>query len=144
MPLDAASIALHGASWPCYLKTSYLAAVAGTPHVAVAAPVLMNALFDQHTGAQIVYCGVQRNILALKRQWRIAGTFPTRTGQLLVGSGMAHDYRWSLGERVTLPGLDPIVHGTVTGLLRRLRGRTTSSYICRSRAHSRSSRGRTS
>src|SRR5689334_25306964 len=46
-PYDAASIALHGASWPCYLKSDYLATVRQTPHIATAAPVLMNAVFNQ-------------------------------------------------------------------------------------------------
>src|SRR5579884_3144703 len=57
-PYDAASIALHGASWPCYLKMAYLRMVRETPHVAVAAPVLMNAVYEPATGSQDVYCGV--------------------------------------------------------------------------------------
>src|SRR5687768_7614430 len=42
-PYDSASLALHGANWPCYLKEAYLIQVAHTPGVAVAAPVLMAA-----------------------------------------------------------------------------------------------------
>src|SRR5450631_2614544 len=67
-PYDAASIALHGASWPCYLKMSYLATVAATPHVAVAAPVLMSAIYLP-SSEQVVYCGIESNILQLKRAW---------------------------------------------------------------------------
>ena len=37
-PYDAASMALHGASWPCYLNAGYLSEVQATPGVAVAAP----------------------------------------------------------------------------------------------------------
>src|SRR5262244_694513 len=33
-PYDAASIALHGASWPCYLKERYLAEVRSVPVIA--------------------------------------------------------------------------------------------------------------
>ena len=43
-PYDAASIALHGANWPCYLKSNYLAEVSGTAGVASAAPAFMAAL----------------------------------------------------------------------------------------------------
>src|SRR6516225_10088032 len=43
-PFDAASIALHGASWPCYLKARYLDEVRVTPGVQTAAPLLMNAM----------------------------------------------------------------------------------------------------
>src|SRR6185295_9944882 len=44
-PYDAASLALHGANWPCYLKSEYLAQVEQSPGVAVAAPVLMAAQY---------------------------------------------------------------------------------------------------
>ena len=40
-PYDAASMALHGASWPCYLQSHYLAEVCSVPGVATAAPVFM-------------------------------------------------------------------------------------------------------
>src|SRR5512143_457488 len=45
-PYDAASMALHGASWPCYLKQRYLDEVRAVPGVVAAAPVLMSAVFD--------------------------------------------------------------------------------------------------
>src|SRR5215471_7465428 len=45
-PYDAASMALHGASWPCYLKQSYLDEVLAVPGVAAAAPMFMAAIFD--------------------------------------------------------------------------------------------------
>src|SRR5579872_3848030 len=68
-PYDAASIALHGASWPCYLEASYLEQVRHTAGVATAAPLLMNAVIDQTTGAQSVYLGAEPGLLALKRGW---------------------------------------------------------------------------
>src|SRR5262245_55033486 len=43
-PYDATSIALHGASWPCYLKESYFSEVSRTPGVASAAPAFMAAM----------------------------------------------------------------------------------------------------
>src|SRR5256714_3512812 len=69
-PYDAASIALHGASWPCYLKDEYVETVRKTPHVAVAAPVFMSAVYDSASGAQNVYCGVDEGIRGLKKHWR--------------------------------------------------------------------------
>ena len=104
-PYDAASIALHGSSWPCYLKAAYLGTVRQTPHVAFAAPVLMNAVSDAQTGVQVVYCGVDPDILHLKRDWRIQGQFPTQGG-LLIGSDLARTRGWSVGQMVRLPGLD--------------------------------------
>lgn len=104
-PYDAASIALHGASWPCYLKASYLQTVRRTAHVAYAAPVLMNAVFDAQTGAQVVYCGVDPDILNLKRFWRIQGGFPAQGG-MLVGAEMARSRHWSVGQIVRLPEMD--------------------------------------
>src|SRR6266705_1774256 len=64
-PYDAASMALHGASWPCYLKALYLDEVRAVTEVATAAPVFMSAAYDA-TDNQSVYVGVETNILALK------------------------------------------------------------------------------
>lgn len=104
-PYDAASIALHGARWPCYLKMEYLEEVQSTAGIATAAPVFMSAQ-DDATGEPVVYAGVDRSILALKRQWRLAGRFPEQPGELLVGSAMAEEQSWRVGDRVKLPGME--------------------------------------
>jgi putative ABC transport system permease protein len=115
-PYDAASIALHGASWPCYLKDDYVDTVRTTPHVSVAAPVFMSAVYDPATGAQTVYCGVDDSIRGLKRHWRVDGEWPAASGQVLVGSELANDRRWKRGDRVVLPGLESRT-ATVAGIL---------------------------
>ncbi len=120
-PYDAASIALHGANWPCYLKQDYVKTVQDTPHVAVAAPVYMSAVYDSATGAQTVFCGVTREILGLKREWKIDGEFPSASGDLLVGSETAKDRDWKLGAQVTLPGLDG-ASGRISGIIRPTQG----------------------
>jgi putative ABC transport system permease protein len=116
-PYDAASLALRGASWPCYLKQSYVDGVARTPHVLVAAPVLMSAMFLPTTGAQVVYCGVLPNIVPLKRLWRIQGQMLQSPGDILVGSDIAKSNGWQVGQRVALPGL-PNAWGHVAGILK--------------------------
>ena len=103
-PYDAASIALHGASWPCYLQEKYLQQVRAVDGVATAAPVFMNALYDS-AGAQIVYNGVQPNLLALKRGWRIDGAFPRKRGDVLLGSEVAQRLNARVGQTISLPGL---------------------------------------
>jgi putative ABC transport system permease protein len=115
-PYDAASIALHGASWPCYLKGAYLDMVRKTPNVAVGAPVLMNAVYDSRTGAQHVYCGVEPDIVRLKRTWKIEGSFPASENGLLVGAEAAKTNGWSIGQKVALPGIADKT-GTVTGII---------------------------
>ena len=105
-PYDAASIALHGASWPCYLKDDYVETVRTTPHVAVAAPVFMSAVYDSTTGAQTVYCGVDQSIRGLKRSWNIEGDFRAEPGTALVGSEIARDRGWKRGQKIELPGLE--------------------------------------
>ena len=114
-PYDAASMALHGASWPCYLKQSYLEEVRSVPGVATAAPVFMAALYDTNA-APTVYVGVETNILRLKSGWRIEGEFLRREGDLLVGSEVARRNRWRVGQKVPLPGLQN-QSATVAGIL---------------------------
>jgi putative ABC transport system permease protein len=122
-PYDAASIALHGASWPCYLKSEYLKEVRRTAHVAVAAPVLMTALYDAKNSAQTVYCGVDAQMLALKGpQWRIDGSFPQKPGDLLAGAEVARTNGWRQGQGISLPGIKGPRTGRVCGILRPTQG----------------------
>ena len=114
-PFDAASIALHGANWPCYLKQSYLEEVRSVRAVATAAPCLMSAVYDPK-GDESVYVGVETNILSLKGGWRIQGGFPGRNGELLVGWETARRRGWEIGDRVQLPGLRAQT-GRVAGIL---------------------------
>lgn len=102
-PYDAASIALHGASWPCYLKEAYLTQVKRTEGVQTAAPVLMNANYTE-SGEAIVTLGVTPEILAVKKNWLIAGAFPTSNGEVLVGSAFAKKHNLVIGQTFDLPG----------------------------------------
>ncbi len=119
-PFDAASIALHGANWPCYLKQRYVDEVRSVPAVATAAPCFMAAIYGDN-GEQSVYVGVETNILALKRGWKIQGRFPVNEGDLLVGSEVARRHRWSIGADVRLPGLSG-QSGRVAGVLAATQG----------------------
>lgn len=114
-PYDAASMALHGASWPCYLKQAYLEEVARIQGVAAAAPVFMAATHDKNSTAS-VYLGVQSNVLALKTGWRITGSFPSAAGEGLVGAELQKRHGWKVGEEISLPGL-PGPKATVRGIL---------------------------
>lgn len=114
-PYDAASMALHGASWPCYLKQRYLNEVRTVPEVATAAPVFMAALYDADS-MMIVYVGAESNIMTLRASWRVTGCFPAGEDDLLVGSEIARRYAWHIGQRVRLPGLAN-QSGTISGVL---------------------------
>jgi putative ABC transport system permease protein len=114
-PYDAASMALHGASWPCFLKERYLDEVRTVPEVATAAPVFMTALYDSNS-VQVVYVGIESNILALRPSWHIHGDFPRRSGDLLLGSDVARRNGWQVGQQVQLPGLEN-QSSRVTGIL---------------------------
>ena len=106
-PYDAASLALHGANWPCYLKESYLAQVSQTPGVAVAAPALMAA---SHTKDREIVVGITSVYLQVRPRvffqlWRSAcrritnhatahfsgtveqGVYPRQPGGARAGSG---------------------------------------------------------
>ncbi len=103
-PYDAASIALHGANWPCHLRPEHLLGVRGVPAVAVAAPAFMNA-FPTADGGQDVVVGVTPDLLGLRPGWRIDGHFPRADDELLVGAEMAARRRWSPGQVVGMTAL---------------------------------------
>lgn len=114
-PYDAASIALHGASWPCFLPQKYLQQVQAVPGVEVGAPVFMNALYEPD-GAQAVYVGVDDKILGCKPGWKIDGAFPLRANEILIGSQVAAKRGWKRGDKVLLPGL-PNRRVSISGVL---------------------------
>lgn len=114
-PYDAASIALHGANWPCYLKSNYLAEVNSTPGVASAAPAFMAALASSN-GTQTVYVGIDDRMLVLRPGWKIQGAFPRTTGEILAGSEAARMRRWKIGEQIALPEL-PQRTAVIAGIL---------------------------
>ncbi len=128
-PYDAASIALHGANWPCYLKSSYFEEVRATPGVSSAAPAFMAALPGSNN-AQIVYVGVDERMLALKSRWNIKGTFPRNAGEILAGPDIARQQGWSIGDRVSLPGL-PNQQGMVAAILEPTHGADDSFIFTR-------------
>ena len=115
-PYDAASIALHGASWPCYLKADYLERVTQTPGVAMAAPILMNAVYDKTTGEQFVYQGALPGLLAIRRSWHLTGSFPRLAQERLLGTHIAAKLHLKVGQKYALPGLSGET-GLVSGIL---------------------------
>lgn len=114
-PYDAASLALHGANWPCHLRATYHSEIAGIRGVAVAVPLLMQAV-AAGTGSNVVYLGSDPSILRLRTAWRIDGRFPEREGEVLVGANLARRFGWRVGQTLPLPGLVG-VRGTVAGIL---------------------------
>lgn len=120
-PYDAASIALHGASWPCYLKAAYMDQLRQTAGVQTVAPLLMNAIMDPNTGAQSVYLGAEPSLLALKRGWHIRGGFPQHDGDCLIGASVARTLHLQAGQEFALPALNG-QSGRVCGVLEPTQG----------------------
>jgi putative ABC transport system permease protein len=110
-PYDAASLALHGASWPCYLKEAYLSQVEQTPGVAVAAPVFMAA--DDGRQREVVV-GITRQYLDLRPSWRINGRFPQQ-GEVLLGAESARRLGTAAGSTTQIGLLKRTVR--VSGVL---------------------------
>lgn len=113
-PYEAASLALHGANWPCYLKETYLAEVRSVPGISAAAPVFMTALYEPNA-LHSVYIGMDTNMLALKPGWRIQGAFP-KQNEVLLGAEVARRHGWTPGQTVDLPGLQN-VRCSIAGVL---------------------------
>jgi putative ABC transport system permease protein len=88
-PYEAASIAIHGANWPRYLRAADLPALAATPGVRHAAGVLMSATTDARTGQQQIWLGVDDAVRAAKPFWQIEGRFPAAPDDALVGAEVA-------------------------------------------------------
>lgn len=103
-PYDAASIALHGANWPCYLPARYLDEVRAVGFVSTAAPALMSA-FNQPDGQSEVYVGITPDMSKLRPGWRMDGRFPSTTNEVLAGADAARRHGWKPGMSVVLTNL---------------------------------------
>ena len=112
-PYDAASLALHGANWPCYLKEAYLAQVAQTAGVGVAAPVFMAA--DYGADRQVIV-GITRTYLQLRPLWQIQGIFPAHEDEVLLGGEAARRLNAERGKELYLTPLKRSVR--VVGILK--------------------------
>ena len=119
-PYDAASIALHGANWPCYLRTNHFQELASGPGIAIAAPVLM-AAFPASNHLETVYVGIDHRMFALKSGWELNGKPPSAPGELIAGAEAAKSRGWKVGDSISLPEL-PGINGKVTGILRPTHG----------------------
>ncbi len=119
-PYDAASLALHGANWPCYLKSEYLLQVALAPGVAVASPVFMSASYGPEKGRDVLV-GITSNYVQLKTSWQIAGAFPERAGDVLLGSRKAEELKASVNSSISISAL-PSTKLQVSGILKPTNG----------------------
>lgn len=128
-PYDAASIALHGASWPCYLKSEYLNQVRAVPGVATAAPVFMTAFYGPE-GTQTVLVGADDSILKLKSGWRIDGHFPASEAEVLGGAEVVRRNGWKIGQLISLPGAGD-ARAKLGGVLRPTQGADDSFLYLR-------------
>src|SRR5207302_10581160 len=78
-PYEAASIAIHGANWPRYLREKDLPLLAATSGVRHAAGVLMSATTDPRLAAssaqpgEQIWLGVDATIRCVKPFWQIEG-----------------------------------------------------------------------
>src|SRR5947209_3321315 len=97
-PYEAASIAIHGANWPRYLRAADLPALAATPGVRHVAGILMSATTDPRAGQQI-WLGVDAAIRAVKPFWQIQGRFPAAPDEALVGAEVARRRHLRPGAR---------------------------------------------
>jgi putative ABC transport system permease protein len=126
-PYEAASIAIHGANWPRYLRQADLPLLAATPGVRHAAGVLMSATTDPRTAQQQIWLGVDPEIRAVKPFWQIVGRFPSAPDEALIGSEVARRRGLRPGDRfVDGPRADGRVSGQKPGApiegVTRLRG----------------------
>lgn len=119
-PYDAASIALHGGNWPCYLKSDYADQVRGVGGVATVAPVFMSALYGDK-GEEVVYSGIDDSIVKLKPGWKIEGRLPQEKNEVLAGAEAARKRQWHLDQTVALPELNGAT-GRVAGILQATHG----------------------
>src|SRR5205085_2656158 len=88
--------------------------------VETAAPLLMNAVYDD-SGGQTTYLGAEPGLLRVKRSWHIAGAFPGATGDCLVGANVAKKRGLAVGQAFPLPGIAGAT-GRVCGVLAETQG----------------------
>lgn len=115
-PTEAASLALHGGEIPKFLPEERVPLIRAVPGVRAVTAMLIFSLPGESNGTDLFY-GVDDEMLKLKPQWKLRGTWFKDDHSIVLGAEAARVEKRDVGDKVFFPEIN--TEFTVTGILDR-------------------------
>lgn len=102
-PYEAATIVLHGGKWPRYMDYDWYRLIKDTPGVAVAAPIIMDAIIKGGGAENLIYIGIEERYPQLRAQWEYAdGGWFDGEDEVILGVSAARRENAQVGDWITI------------------------------------------
>lgn len=115
-PTEAASLALHGGEIPKFLPEGRVPLIRAVPGVRAVTAMLIFSLPGESNGTDLFY-GVDDDMLKLKPQWKLRGTWFKDDHSIVLGAEAARVEKRDVGDKIFFPEIN--TEFTVTGILDR-------------------------
>lgn len=126
-PLEAASLIIHGGEIPKFLKMKKLKEVKSIEGVKTAGGFLIFSL-PTPDGAKVdLFYGITKDVLNLKPNWKIRGSWFKNENSILLGSEVARVEKRNVGDKVYIESLDKEFN--VVGILEKTFGQDDGFYF---------------
>ncbi|MEK6201772.1 MAG: FtsX-like permease family protein [Desulfobulbaceae bacterium] len=100
-PHEVASLVLHGAVTPKFIKSDIIDEIKGIPDVAFASPMLITQLPNRAKDRLDLVHGLEMShVTAIKTTWKLDGTVPTTADGVIIGSAVADHDGVKVGDKV--------------------------------------------
>jgi putative ABC transport system permease protein len=126
-PYEAATIALHGGKWPRYINEDKMDKIVKQPGVGKAAGIIMDALYDRQDNRNRIYLGIDENYPALRRDWKITGSWFPDSHSIILGSTVAAEEDKKPGDDYFLKEKNVTLR--VSGVLQRTNSQDDGFYF---------------
>ena len=102
-PYEAATIVLHGGKWPRYMDYDWYRLIKDTPGVAVAAPIIMDAIIKGGGTENLIYMGIDERYAELRARWEyVGGGWFDGEDTVILGTSAARKENVQVGEWITI------------------------------------------
>jgi putative ABC transport system permease protein len=126
-PLEAASLIIRGGEIPRFLPMKNLEAVKTVDGVKEAGGFLIFSIPSPDGSKVDLFYGITNDVLKLKPNWKIEGSWFKDENSVILGSGIAKLEKRNVGDKIYIESLDK--EFTVAGILERTFGQDDGFYF---------------
>lgn len=126
-PLEAASLIIHGGEIPRFLRMETLQEVKNVEGVKEAGGFLIFSLSSPDGSKVDLFYGITRDVLNLKPNWKIKGSWFKDEDSIILGSEIARVEKRDVGDKIYIESLEK--EFVISGILERTYGQDDGFYF---------------